>query len=388
MDDHQRRHPPPSGGGRRGTRRVRARATRRRLRRGVAEVVRGAHDLVTACGRLSTPEGCRDHRGIRRAMIDVHAIDTTLIEEYDLIVLGGGAVGENVADRAVQGGLTAVIVEHELVGGECSYWACMPSKALLRSAAGAARRPPRSRRRCSRHRRPRRAGRPRPPQRVHQQLVRRRPGAVGEERRHRPGPRPRPHQRHRAVTVTDARRRHDSCSSRGTPWPWPPARPRSSPTSTGLRDVAPVDQPRGHQRHRRCPRASPSSAAAWSPPRWPPPTPRFGTHGHPDLARRAAGRHGALRRRARRRSAPRAGRRPCCSAPSRPASAAASTASPSRPRAGATISAEELLVATGRAPRTGDIGLETIGLTPGELARHRRHPARFPASTGSTPSAT
>lgn len=54
-------------------------------------------------------------------------------DEYDLIVLGGGPVGENVADRAVQGGLTAVIVEGELLGGECSYWACMPSKALLRS---------------------------------------------------------------------------------------------------------------------------------------------------------------------------------------------------------------------------------------------------------------
>ena len=39
-----------------------------------------------------------------------------------------------MADRAVQGGLTAVLVEHELVGGECSYWACMPSKVLLRSA--------------------------------------------------------------------------------------------------------------------------------------------------------------------------------------------------------------------------------------------------------------
>ncbi|MGV2985236.1 dihydrolipoyl dehydrogenase family protein [Microbacterium sp. AGC85] len=55
-------------------------------------------------------------------------------DSYDLIVLGGGPVGENVADRAVQGGLTAIIVESELVGGECSYWACMPSKALLRSA--------------------------------------------------------------------------------------------------------------------------------------------------------------------------------------------------------------------------------------------------------------
>lgn len=55
--------------------------------------------------------------------------------EYDLIVIGAGAVGENVADRAVQGGLTVLIVESELVGGECSYWACMPSKALLRAGS-------------------------------------------------------------------------------------------------------------------------------------------------------------------------------------------------------------------------------------------------------------
>ncbi|WP_427173564.1 dihydrolipoyl dehydrogenase family protein [Arthrobacter sp. 92] len=52
--------------------------------------------------------------------------------EFDVIVIGAGAVGENVADRVVQGGLTAVLIEAELVGGECSYWACMPSKALLR----------------------------------------------------------------------------------------------------------------------------------------------------------------------------------------------------------------------------------------------------------------
>jgi pyruvate/2-oxoglutarate dehydrogenase complex dihydrolipoamide dehydrogenase (E3) component len=52
---------------------------------------------------------------------------------YDLIVIGAGAVGENIADRAVQGGLTALLIESELVGGECSYWACMPSKTLLRS---------------------------------------------------------------------------------------------------------------------------------------------------------------------------------------------------------------------------------------------------------------
>ncbi len=52
---------------------------------------------------------------------------------YDVVIIGAGAVAENVADRAVQGGLTAVLIESELVGGECSYWACMPSKALIRS---------------------------------------------------------------------------------------------------------------------------------------------------------------------------------------------------------------------------------------------------------------
>ncbi|PPG29195.1 NAD(P)/FAD-dependent oxidoreductase [Pseudoclavibacter sp. RFBB5] len=54
---------------------------------------------------------------------------------YDVIVIGAGPVGENVADRAVRGGLRALIVEKELVGGECSYWACIPSKALLRSGS-------------------------------------------------------------------------------------------------------------------------------------------------------------------------------------------------------------------------------------------------------------
>ncbi|ABY21796.1 mercuric reductase [Renibacterium salmoninarum ATCC 33209] len=55
-------------------------------------------------------------------------------ETFDVIVIGAGAVGENVADRAVKGGLSALLIESELVGGECSYWACMPSKALIRPA--------------------------------------------------------------------------------------------------------------------------------------------------------------------------------------------------------------------------------------------------------------
>jgi len=57
------------------------------------------------------------------------------IREVDVVVIGAGPVGENVADRTVRAGLSTVIVESELVGGECSYWACMPSKAMLRSGA-------------------------------------------------------------------------------------------------------------------------------------------------------------------------------------------------------------------------------------------------------------
>lgn len=52
--------------------------------------------------------------------------------DYDVVVIGAGPAGENVAQYATQhSGLTAVLVEAELVGGECSYYACMPSKALL-----------------------------------------------------------------------------------------------------------------------------------------------------------------------------------------------------------------------------------------------------------------
>jgi dihydrolipoamide dehydrogenase len=59
-------------------------------------------------------------------------VDVT--REIDVVVIGAGAVGENVADYAHRAGLSTALVESELVGGECSYWACMPSKALLRTA--------------------------------------------------------------------------------------------------------------------------------------------------------------------------------------------------------------------------------------------------------------
>ncbi|MFZ2174365.1 MAG: NAD(P)/FAD-dependent oxidoreductase [Rhodococcus sp. (in: high G+C Gram-positive bacteria)] len=66
-------------------------------------------------------------------------------EEFDVIVIGGGPAGENAASYAIAGSdRTAALIEHELVGGECSYWACMPSKALLRpgEVLGAARNMP------------------------------------------------------------------------------------------------------------------------------------------------------------------------------------------------------------------------------------------------------
>src|SRR6202030_3189609 len=83
---------------------------------------------------LSQPTRCWSPCGERAPVQTARPMEVQkLPQEFDVVCLGGGVAGEAIAGGLEGSGLSVVVVERELVGGECPYWGCVPSKTFLRS---------------------------------------------------------------------------------------------------------------------------------------------------------------------------------------------------------------------------------------------------------------
>ena len=171
--------------------------------------------------------------------------------EFDVIVIGAGPAGEVAAGRAADAGLEVALVEQELVGGECSFYACMPSKALLRPGELLGR--GRARARAARD------GLGRARRRRSSSRAATRSSTTSTTRACSRGSRIAASSCSAAAAALDGertrdRRRPDASTARkavviatGTTASLPPI--------DGLAEARPVDQPRGHDREARCPSA-------------------------------------------------------------------------------------------------------------------------------------